>query len=466
MSKSPEFPTILLVTGWATAATVAAVLFATTGHDAPEPASGAASAEVAPEPAPETAKESVAEKVEAAPEPAPATETVEDAPVTAPATETVAATSEPASAAEVAEPALAATSPLGLGRIAMPEEIDAWDVAVLPDGTGLPEGSGDVETGESVFGENCASCHGDFAEGLDSWPVLAGGTGTLTDPRPVKTVGSYWPHLSTVFDYVHRSMPFGGAQTLSADDTYAITAFLLYSNGLVEDDFVLTKENFTEIVMPNAGGFYPDDRPTTEYPLFSAKPCMENCRTAAPEVTKRAVEINVTPEDPDGRPAGTLPVISLASTGETEAPAEIATDATETAEAVPEPIAEPAAETIAEPLAEAPAAGSADPALIAAGETVFKKCSACHKVGEDAKNAVGPALNGIVDAAMGQAQGFKYSTTLAEMGAAGGVWDAASLHAFLENPKGFVKGTKMSFAGLKKPEDRDAVIAYLSTFNP
>ncbi|MDM7931453.1 c-type cytochrome [Tabrizicola sp.] len=357
----------------------------------------------------------------------------------------------------LAAPAFAET--LGLGRAALPEEIAAWDVAILPDGTGLPEGSGDVETGDEVFAENCASCHGDFAEGLDSWPVLAGGAGSLTDPRPVKTVGSYWPYLSTVFDYVHRSMPFGQAQTLTADDTYAITAFLLYSNGMVEDDFVLSNENFTEIVMPNADGFYPDDRAATEYPLFSAEPCMENCRSAAPEVTKRAVDINVTPEDPDGKPAGTLPVITVASTGEPAAVAEPAAQETETVEAAPEAAPEPAETAEAVPAA-------ADPALVKAGEAIFKKCAACHKVGEGAKNGVGPALNGMVDAAMGQIDGFKYSKALAEMGAGGGVWDAASLHAFLENPKGFVKGTKMAFAGLKKPDERDAVIAYLSTFGP
>jgi cytochrome c2 len=446
MSKSPEFPTILLVTGWAAAATIAAVLFANTGRDTPEPA---------PAPAAVTAAVTADMPGAAAAETAPATETAEAPAEPAPAAETAAA--DPG-------PALPATAALGLGRPALPEEIDAWDVAVLPDGTGLPVGSGDVETGDQVFADNCASCHGDFAEGLDSWPVLAGGTGTLIDARPVKTVGSYWPYLSTVFDYVHRSMPFGSAQTLSADDTYAITAFLLYSNGMVEDDLVLSNENFTEIVMPNVDGFYPDDRAETEYPLFSAEPCMENCRTAPPEVTKRAVDINVTPEDPDGKPAGTLPVISLAVTGETAAPAETTAEAIEIAEADSEPTAETDAEP--EAAAEAAGAGAADPVLIAAGETVFRKCSACHKVGEGAKNGVGPQLNGIVNAAMGQIDGFKYSATLAEMGAAGGVWDAASLHAFLENPKGFVKGTKMSFVGLKKPEDRDAVIAYLATFGP
>lgn len=463
MSKSPEFPTILLVTGWATAATVAAVLFAFTGNKAPEPApavtvTAEATPEPAPAPTPAETSDAVAEPTaEPAAEPAPVTETAEAAPAAAPVAEAEAVAAQPA-------------TPLGLGRSALPEEIEAWDVAVLPDGTGLPEGSGDVETGDEVFAENCASCHGDFAEGLDSWPVLAGGAGTLTDPRPVKTVGSYWPHLSTVFDYVQRSMPFGGAQTLTADDTYAITAFLLYSNGLVEDDFVLTHENFTEIAMPNAGGFYPDDRATTEYPLFSAEPCMEDCRTEAPKVTKRAVDISVTPEDPDGKPAGTLPVISLASTGGVTATADVAQEATETAEAAPEQTADsaekPADEAPVEPAAEAPATGAADPALIASGEVVFKKCAACHKVGAGAKNAVGPALNGIVDARMGQAEGFKYSDTLAGMGAAGEIWDAPSLHAFLENPKGFVKGTKMSFVGLKKPEDRDALIAYLSTFGP
>ncbi|MCB6179289.1 c-type cytochrome [Rhodobacter sp. Har01] len=335
-------------------------------------------------------------------------------------------------AACLAGPALA--DKLGLGRPALPEEVAAWDLAVLPDGTGLPEGSGDVLTGEEVFAEKCATCHGEFAEGLDAWPVLAGGAGTLTDARPVKTIGSYWPHLSTVFDYVHRSMPFGSAQTVTTDETYAIAAFLLYSNGLVEDDFELSKENFTTVTLPNADGFYPDDRAQSEYPLFTVQPCMESCRSAPPQVTKRAIELNVTPEDPDGRPAGSLPLVTAAAPA---APAEASS---------------------------APPAAGADQALVAAGEKVFKVCSACHRLGEGAKNSTGPVLNGVIGRTAGTGEGFKYSKPMAEKGAAGLVWDAATIDAYLADPKGYIPKNKMSFAGLKKPEDRAAVIAYLATF--
>lgn len=361
---------------------------------------------------------------------------------------------------------------LGLGRPALPEEIAAWDVAVLPDGTGLPEGSGDVATGDAVFAEKCAVCHGDFAEGLDSWPVLAGGIGSLKDRRPVKTIGSYWPYLSTVFDYVHRSMPFGSAQTVSTDEAYAIAAFLLYSNGLVDDDFVLSKENFTEVEMPNADGFYPDDRPETEYPLFRTEPCMSDCAGEV-KVTKRAIDLNVTPTDPDGKPAGTLPPLTMAAAdvAATEAPAAEAPAAeapVAEAPAAEAPAAEaPVATAAAEPPAAEPAAGMAatpDPDLVAAGEKVFKKCAACHKVGDGAKNATGPILNGVVGRHAGAEDGFKYSKPLADAGAGGLVWTPENLTAYLTDPKGFIPKNKMSFAGLKKQDEIDAVIAYLSTF--
>lgn len=191
----------------------------------------------------------------------------------------------------------------GLGREALPEEIAAWDVKVMPDGRGLPTGSGDVATGEDLFIEHCAACHGDFAEGLDNWPSLAGGEGSLDHDDPKKTVGSYWPYLSTVWDYVHRSMPFGQAQTLTPDETYAITAYILYSNNLVDDDFVLSNENFTEVKMPNADGFIEDDRATTEYPKFSAEPCMENCKENV-EITMHASILDVTPGDAADAPDG------------------------------------------------------------------------------------------------------------------------------------------------------------------
>ncbi|TJZ89917.1 c-type cytochrome [Paracoccus gahaiensis] len=198
-----------------------------------------------------------------------------------------------------AEPA--AVQSFGLGRPALPEEVAAWDKDVSPDGTGLPEGFGDVATGEERYLEHCAACHGDFAEGLDNWPALSGGEGTLDRADPEKTVGSYWPYLSTVWDYVHHSMPFGNAQILTADETYAITAYLLYSNALVEDDFVLSKDNFTEIEMPNAAGFVEDDRADVEYPIFTAEPCMENCKESV-EITMNASVLDVTPGDDSAAP--------------------------------------------------------------------------------------------------------------------------------------------------------------------
>lgn len=183
----------------------------------------------------------------------------------------------------------------GLGREALPEEVAAWNVDVAPDGTGLPVGSGSVEYGEEVFAEACAYCHGDFAEGVDNWPKLAGGADTLDHEDPLKTVGSYWPYLSTTWDYVNRSMPFGYAQSLEPDDVYAIVAYILYSNDMVDDDFVLSNENFLEVEMPNAGGFIIDDRETAEGHFWNDSPCMENCKDSV-EITMRAMVLDVTPD--------------------------------------------------------------------------------------------------------------------------------------------------------------------------
>ena len=164
----------------------------------------------------------------------------------------------------------------GLGRIATEEEIAGWDIDIRPDGLGLPEGSGSVSAGEGLYEAQCASCHGLFGEGEGRWPVLAGGEGTLTDDRPQKTVGSYWPYASTLWDYTRRAMPFTAPQSLSVDETYAITAYVLYLNELVEEDFVLTKENFLTVKMPNADGFFEDDRPDVKNTA-----CMKDCKDPA-----------------------------------------------------------------------------------------------------------------------------------------------------------------------------------------
>lgn len=191
----------------------------------------------------------------------------------------------------------------GLGRPATTDEIAAWNVDVRPDGLGLPVGSGSVLDGEEIFGERCASCHGDFGEGVDRWPVLAGGEGTLQDDRPQKTIGSYWPYLSTLYDYVHRAMPFGEARSLEADEVYAIVAYLLYMNDVVADeDFVLSKENFTDVEMPNAGGFVEDPRPDTKVLAEGEEPCMSDCKPEA-KITSVAAVLDVTPDD-ENNPSG------------------------------------------------------------------------------------------------------------------------------------------------------------------
>ncbi len=181
-----------------------------------------------------------------------------------------------------------------LGRPATAQEIAAWDIDVRPDGMGLPPGQGSVEDGEAIFSERCAACHGDFAEGVDRWPVLSGGFETLRSDRPVKTIGSYWPYLSTVWDYVNRTMPFGDAQSMTPDEVYAVTAFLLYANDLVDDEFVLSQENFTDVRLPNENGFIEDSRPDTPS-LADGAPCMSNCKTDV-TVTMRARVLDVTPD--------------------------------------------------------------------------------------------------------------------------------------------------------------------------
>ena len=196
---------------------------------------------------------------------------------------------------------------LGLGRVATEEEIAAWDIDVRPDGLGLPEGSGTASQGMAIYDENCASCHGDFGEAIGRWPVLAGGQGTLQNDRPEKTIGSYWPYLSTVYDYVKRAMPFGNARSLSDDDVYALTAYLLYLNDIVDDEqFELSKENFSSIHLPNEQNFVDDGRAQEPHYAAKAEPCMSDCKPGKAEITMHAAVLDVTPENSenDDAPAG------------------------------------------------------------------------------------------------------------------------------------------------------------------
>ncbi len=323
----------------------------------------------------------------------------------------------------------------GLGRAATPEEVSAWDIDIRPDGKGLPEGSGSVADGEAVYTERCAECHGDFGEGKGRWPVLAGGRGTLKSHDPVKTIGSYWPYLSTVWDYVHRAMPFGDAQSLSNDQVYGITAYLLYMNDLVKDDFVLSKDNFLKVVMPNAGGFYPDDRTETEVSKHR-DPCMKDCKGDV-KITARARVIDVTPDDETSKRRTGDPMPAAAA--KTDTGASTSTSSVQTA-----------------------AAPAIDAEKIKAGEKVFNKCKACHSIGADAKHKIGPHLNGLFGRAAGTAEGFKkYSKDMRQAGENGLVWNEESLSQFLKKPKDMIKMTKMSFAGLSKDADLAAIVAFL-----
>jgi cytochrome c len=181
-----------------------------------------------------------------------------------------------------------------LGALATPEEVAGWDIDVRPDGLGAPVGSGNAYDGEEVYLDRCAACHGDFGEGVDAWPVLAGGTGTLDSHDPVKTTGSYWPYASTMYDYIYRAMPFGEAQSLSHDETYQVVAYLLYMNDIIDDEYEVSHENIGSIEMPNQNGFVlPDPRPDVQ--ITDANPCMSNCMVPT-QIIGKARDIDVTPE--------------------------------------------------------------------------------------------------------------------------------------------------------------------------
>ncbi len=182
--------------------------------------------------------------------------------------------------ADIAWPAgaVALTSSIpGIGRPATTLEIAGWDIAVRGDGHNLPPGSGTAKEGEELYVTHCASCHGDFGEGLERWPALMGGRGSLRSDQPRRTIGSFWQHAPSVFDYIRRAMPYAAPQSLSNDEYYAITAYVLFLNELIGEDDKMDATSLPKLAMPNRDGFVLEARPDTE-----DSACMSNCRQGRP----------------------------------------------------------------------------------------------------------------------------------------------------------------------------------------
>jgi S-disulfanyl-L-cysteine oxidoreductase SoxD len=142
----------------------------------------------------------------------------------------------------------------GLGEEISLEDLAPWDISIETDGSGLPPGAGDATTGAAIYAAQCVACHGERGAGQPN-DQLVGGHGTLEDLAQVRTVGSYWPYASTVFDYIRRAMPFTTPQSLSDDQVYALTAYLLYLNDIIDEDEVMNARTLGDIEMPNRDGF-------------------------------------------------------------------------------------------------------------------------------------------------------------------------------------------------------------------
>ena len=148
----------------------------------------------------------------------------------------------------------------GFGQDATEAQIEMWDIDISPSGEGLPAGRGTVKRGAQVFAAKCAMCHGpNGTEGPTN--RLVGGRNTLKAIQPIKTVGSYWPYATTIFDYIRRAMPFTAPQSLKPDEVYSLVAWLLFQNGIVPEDIILDANTLPGVRMPNREGFVPDPRP-------------------------------------------------------------------------------------------------------------------------------------------------------------------------------------------------------------
>ncbi|MDB5611723.1 MAG: sulfite oxidase cytochrome subunit [Bradyrhizobium sp.] len=153
----------------------------------------------------------------------------------------------------------------GIGQTATSAEIAGWNIDIGRNGENLPAGSGTVSHGREVFDQQCSACHGAQGEG-GVGDRLVGGQGTIATPKPIKTVGSYWPYAPTLFDYIRRAMPQNAPQSLSNDDVYAVSAYILNLNGLLPADATLDARTLSAIKMPNRSMFTGDPRPDVKNP--------------------------------------------------------------------------------------------------------------------------------------------------------------------------------------------------------
>jgi mono/diheme cytochrome c family protein len=143
---------------------------------------------------------------------------------------------------------------LNLGRVVTADEIKAWDISIPPSGAGLPPGSGSVKQGAEVYAAKCEACHGANGAGKPA-DALVGGQGTLASNSPVRTVGSYWPYATTLFDYVRRAMPTNAPKSLNDSEVYAVSAYILQLNGIIPQDAVMNPQTLPQVKMPNKDGF-------------------------------------------------------------------------------------------------------------------------------------------------------------------------------------------------------------------
>lgn len=159
-----------------------------------------------------------------------------------------------------------------VGQVVTESDLSRWDIDIGVDGAGLPPGQGSAQEGKVIYEHKCLACHGQEGQGKPM-DRLAGGQGTLTSSEPVRTVGSYWPYATTVFDYVRRAMPLDRPQSLSADEVYALTAYVLHLNGIVDAKAIMNARTLPRVQMPNARAFRPDPRPDV-----SNSACERDCR--------------------------------------------------------------------------------------------------------------------------------------------------------------------------------------------